>query len=188
MNSSLIIPVCLLCQAFSHSVHDLGVNEYFFSECSATACLKSGKFDLITSNLRQSFDKVYVNRDTNNLELHNIDSSKWANILVHSILGKSTLQLQGDDKAPLFFQYDVYKQTLLAHYPLCVFEKQIYSILLILTVLIILAALTTAVINQRKLELNYASVPTEEPDMMNAQNTVLQQPKTLQLWNRKSRV
>lgn len=78
-------------------------------------------------------------------------------MLIYNILGKTLVYSTDDETSTVAFQYDVSKRTLTTTYPLCVFEKQVYSILLILTVLIILAALTSGVINHRREQIEQQS-------------------------------
>ena len=53
---------------------------------------------------------------------------------------------------------------------LCVFEKQVYSILLVLTIIIILAALTSNVINHKQKEIEYQKLDVDVPEAVVVRN------------------
>lgn len=146
--STFEVRVCDLCQKFSSMIQDIGVDEYSFQPCDVDKCLKSSKFLLTTQELKMAFSDVDVNEG--NLTIRGARSDQMSEILVYSILGRNIVEASEDNAAVYFFEYDVAKKVLRLKQPLCSFEKQIYSILLILTVVIILAALSMSIIEFKK--------------------------------------
>ena len=165
---NLTIPVCALCVEFSKLVEDVGVGEYSFTNCNNEQCVKSGKFAVVWQNLVQSFEDI--SKDDKHVIIRTTDPNVWSKIFVHNIIGKTFIGTQEDNSGTQYFQYDVAKRTLISKFPLCVFEKQVYSILLVLTIIIILAALTSNVINHKQKEIEYQKLDVDVPEAVVVRN------------------
>lgn len=168
MRQSIVVPVCILCQSFATNIQDIGVNEYKFANCQPQECMRSGKFNLMHQEIKSLFDETEIIND----EMH-IQTSKnesWAEMFTYNIIGKTLMHQDNNQKDVLYYQYDVAKQILVTKYPMCVFEKQIYTMLLVITIVIILAALTIGIINLKKHEINaYSKIPAVEQEYTHSQ-------------------
>ena len=142
------VDVCALCKSFGQTFKDEGVNGQNFADCSLDECLKSSKFNLILHEMRTMFNEVTVSGSLVNVS--NIDHNQMAEFVIHNIIGKQFVETEHDKEGPFYFRYDLSKSKLVLNFPLCTFEKQIYSVLLILTVITLLAALALKTIRQKK--------------------------------------
>ena len=143
------IDACALCKSFGYIFEDEGVNGQNFADCHLDQCLKSSKFRLIVDEMRTMFDKVEVNSGPL-VNVSNIDNDQLAKFVILNIIGKQIVETEHDNEGPFYFRYDLSKSKLVLNFPLCKFEKQIYSVLLILTVITLLAALALKTIKQKK--------------------------------------
>lgn len=145
------VDVCDICRVMDLYIQNIGVDQYISNTCVADTCMKSNKFKMLYEQISVIFSDVTLE---NSQLLVRPNSDELSGALILSILGKFLVLPKKLDSHTFQniiynFQYDIATSTLDIKQPLCTFEKDIYSSLLILTVVVILFVLTLRVISMR---------------------------------------
>ena len=138
------ISVCAVCEALDLNIQDVGGSS--FKACEPDLCLKSGKMELFLRETRSMIGNStlnVINDDPSFLKLALHDSDAMRQILVYSFLGRHLAEQHGAVDITMgtifLYEYDVQRQTLVLRRPLCVYQRQVYTTLLVLTTVILLA-------------------------------------------------
>ena len=138
------ISVCAVCEALDLNIQDVGGSS--FKACEPELCLKSGKMELFLRETRSMIGNSTLNvikDDPSFLKLALHDSDAMREMLVYSFLGRHLAEQHGAADVTMgtifLYEYDVQRQTLVLRRPLCAYQRQVYTTLLVLTTVILLA-------------------------------------------------
>ena len=138
------ISVCAVCEALDLNIQDVGGSS--LKTCDPDLCLKSGKMQLFLRETRSMIGNSTLNiieNDPSFLELALHDSNAMRQMLVYSFLGRHLAEQHGVKDVTMstvfLYEYDVQRQTLVLRRPLCTYQRQVYTTLLVLTTVILLA-------------------------------------------------
>ena len=161
------ISVCAVCEALDLNIQDVGGSS--FKACEPDLCLKSGKMELFLRETRSMIGNSTLNvikDDPSFLELALHDSDAMRQMLVYSFLGRHLAEQQGVKDVTMstvfLYEYDVQRQTLVLRRPLCAYQRQVYTTLLVLTTVILLAGVALRA-REKTLEAEHADTTPSAP-------------------------
>ena len=160
--NSTRIPPCVVCNALDKFVDNVGGSPS--SSCSPRECLASGKLQMFqhASNALLSSSFITVRDDM--VSTSSLTDEQTAQLLVLSMLGQHLIHTTEDDDlmrgSIYYFEYDVQHQTFKVIRPLCTFQKNVYTTLLILSVVVIVVGISFRMIEKNS---NAEIVPSIEP-------------------------
>lgn len=146
---NLQVRVCDLCEILDDTIQDVGTsvkNE----KCYFSDCLKRNKLnilldqsDLFSNNFTKQNEDVFFHMNSNHV----------AKLFVYAFIARQFIEIDSSktfDNLGEIIRYDIQKQTIIKKKPVCAFEKQIYSLLLIITVVTILISYAMQIVKQNK--------------------------------------
>ena len=163
------ISVCAVCEALDLNIQDVGGSS--FKACEPELCLKSGKMELFLRETRSMIGNSTLNvikDDPSFLKLALHDSDAMRQMLVYSFLGRHLAEQHGAADVTMgtifLYEYDVQRQTLVLRRPLCAYQRQVYTTLLVLTTVILLAGVALRA-REKTLEAENADTGPSAPQL-----------------------
>jgi hypothetical protein len=151
LNSTTLQP-CVVCDALDKFVDNVGGNPS--TSCSPKECLSSGKLQMFqrASNSMHSHSFVTIREGV--VFTSSLTDEQTAQLLVLSMLGQHLIHTVSDDEmirgGIFYFEYDVQHQTFQIIKPLCTFQKNVYTALLILSVVVIVVGISFRMIEKKE--------------------------------------
>lgn len=148
--NSTQLPPCVVCNALDKFVDNVGGSPS--TSCSPKECLASGKLQMFqhASNAMLSSSFITVSHDQ--VSTSALTDAQTAQLLVLSMLGQHLIHTSKDDDlmrgSIYYFEYDVQHQTFKVIRPLCTFQKNVYTALLILSVVVIVVGISFRMIEK----------------------------------------
>ena len=150
------------------SIRNVGGSEA--GACVPDVCMKSGKMELFLREARGMLGDSTLERrgaDPSLLALNWTDTDVVTNVLVYALLGRHLIeQHQAQDVTAgtvFLYEYDVQRQTLVLRRPLCAYQRQVYSTLLVLTTVILLAGVALRAHEKMREAEEKSAVPVAHP-------------------------
>lgn len=148
--------VCSICNTLDRLILDVGVSKTP-AQCHASECALRGKFRLFVREIGH----MSVDAAASNDAVHvSMSEEALSQVLVYAMIGRhfTAAKTKRDslDWNVAELHYDVNTQTISVSRPMCVFEKSVYSILLVSSVVIVLTSMVL-----RRLQ-SYEETPTRE--------------------------
>jgi hypothetical protein len=162
------ISICNVCEMLDASIQNVGGSEA--GACVPDVCMKSGKMELFLREAGGMLGNSTLERrgaDPSLLALNWTDTDVVTNVLVYALLGRHLIeQHQAQDVTTgtvFLYEYDVQRQTLVLRRPLCAYQRQVYSTLLVLTTVILLAGVALRAHEKMREAEEKSAVPLTEP-------------------------
>ena len=175
------ISVCAVCEALDLNIQDVGGSS--FKACEPELCLKSGKMELFLRETRSMIGNSTLNvikDDPSFLKLALHDSDAMREMLVYSFLGRHLAEQHGAADVTMstifLYEYDVQRQTLVLRRPLCAYQRQVYTTLLVLTTVILLAGVALRA-REKSLEAEHADTGASASPYHTQQGSASQAPQ-----------
>lgn len=135
------VSACVLCSTLDRYISDVGIANTD-TKCHETECLARGKVQLFVNEMGQIASSC--EKSTHGVSL-TIDDKQLAQLLVYAIIGRHFTNEESHEDSLDWnvaqLQYNVNTQKISVSRPMCVFEKGVYSILLVLSVIIVLTSI-----------------------------------------------
>lgn len=151
------VSACALCKTLDRYISDVGVKNVE-TGCHVTECLARGKVQLFVNEMGLVASSCEKSKHGVSLT---IDDKQLAQLLVYAIIGRHFTNEESHEDSLNWnvaqLQYNVNTQKISVSRPMCVFEKGVYSILLVLSVIIVL---TSIVLRRLK---KYEEIASHDP-------------------------
>ena len=145
----LQVRICDLCLILDDTIQDVGTSTKN-QKCDFSDCLRRNKLnilldqvDLFSKNFTKQNEDVYFHMDSNHV----------AKLFVYAFIARQFIEIDSSntfDNLGEIVRYDIQKQKIIKEKPICAFEKQIYSLLLIITVVTILISYAMQIVKQNR--------------------------------------
>ena len=145
----LQVRVCDLCESLDDTILDIGTSVKN-AECDFLDCLRRNKLNILLDQV-DLFSKNFT-KQNEDVYFH-IDSTHAAKLFVYAFIGRQFVEVDSSktlNNVGEIVRYDIQKQKIIKEKPICAFEKQIYSLLLIITVVTILISYAMQIVKQNR--------------------------------------